>query len=94
MRRKTDRLPRYVLANDLSPSACEAMKINIAYNGVGEDPAAETAERGQNAVSNEGQTSQAAVEPEEQAVNGSAELPYGRRAGCRGKVRVNEGDAW
>ncbi|CAK9786160.1 TRM-domain-containing protein [Cutaneotrichosporon oleaginosum] len=53
-----------VLANDLSASACDAMRRNVALNGVGEG----SAEEGE--------------QPD-----------VGRREGCTGVVRVNEGDA-
>ncbi|GMK57270.1 hypothetical protein CspeluHIS016_0401040 [Cutaneotrichosporon spelunceum] len=56
---------KLVLANDLSASACDAMRRNVALNGVGEEPEGETTEQ-----------------PD-----------VGRREGCTGVVRVNEGDA-
>jgi tRNA (guanine26-N2/guanine27-N2)-dimethyltransferase len=54
---------KVVLANDLSASACDAMRRNVQLNGVGEGEA-------------EGE------QPD-----------VGRREGCNGVVRVNEGDA-
>jgi tRNA G26 N,N-dimethylase Trm1 len=36
---------RVVLANDLSPSACEAMRTNVALNGVAEVPRPPRAKR-------------------------------------------------
>lgn len=76
---------RYVLANDLSPSACEAMRMNVALNGVGEPV--------KKPVNGEGLTE------EESAANGEVSQAeqmerVGRREGCTGHVKINEGDAW
>ena len=78
------------------------MRMNVAYNGVGEDE--EKTENGTGIEHSPGgekedaEEGKAAAKLEEQAVNGNTarneELPNGRRAGCKGKVRVNEGDAW
>lgn len=94
---------RYVLANDISPSACEAMRQNVAFNGVGENVKRRHTET---AVSG---AETAGAETEE---NGDAPGPSfmedgpvsteeaeemkrtGRRPDCRGRVKVNEGDAW
>ena len=94
---------RYVLANDISLSACDAMRMNVAYNGVGEDP-----ERGGMSNGHPKALDDALSVPEDQeervangeAANGAAfgvaetQLPHGRRPGCQGKVKINEGDAW
>jgi len=79
---------KVVLANDLSPSACDAMRMNVRYNGVEEE---EKPVPGVAPVT-------AAVGGVEGApavpVPDTEDLPNGRRPGCKGKVRVNEGDAW
>ncbi|KAK8864245.1 N2,N2-dimethylguanosine tRNA methyltransferase [Kwoniella newhampshirensis] len=106
---------KYVLANDLSPSACEAMRRNIELNGVGEDyeSPAVNGEEGAIPAKEELEKEQAMEEkmelyPEEKASNGThsepaaqAEAPkagepkdsVGRRPNCRGRVKINEGDA-
>ncbi|ORY32579.1 N2,N2-dimethylguanosine tRNA methyltransferase-domain-containing protein [Naematelia encephala] len=77
---------RHVLANDISPSACEAMRQNVALNGVG--PTEEPPSAGDSKVP------QASQEDAEEAVlNGGETDPLGRRPGCHGTVKVNEGDA-
>ena len=101
-----------MLANDLSPSACDAMRVNVRYNGVEEvEKPAPGGGPASNANGTEAAAAQAGV-----AVDGSAQtvdeegsaatqaasssreeteqLPNGRRPGCKGGVRVNEGDAW
>lgn len=60
------------------------MKMNVEYNGVGEEPESEKVEGGE--VSEDRAETSGEIE--------EAELPNGRRPGCKGKVRVNEGDAW
>lgn len=88
---------RVVLANDLSPSACDAMRTNVALNGVGE--ADQVASNG---TAGDGTTEAAEeISPEEQALNEENGEPaavveddMGRRPGCHGYVHVNEGDAW
>lgn len=85
------------------------MRMNVAYNGVGEGPLvsenqtqpAEGPEPGDTAPEPSIATE---LDPEEGAVNGAHQaageealpdhIEYGRRPGCTGKVRVNEGDAW
>ncbi|WWD17458.1 N2,N2-dimethylguanosine tRNA methyltransferase [Kwoniella shandongensis] len=110
---------KYVLANDLSPSACEAMRRNVEFNGVGEDyepPAvdgvegaeAETAVPESEVAVKEDKVTEEKMEldGETKAVNGDkaeAAKPaqaegepkdhVGRRPNCRGRVKINEGDA-
>ena len=76
-----------VLANDLSASACEAMRMNVAYNDAGKSDKPVVEE----------------LSPEEQAMNtengetggsNGAESSSRRRPGCEGFVHVNENDAW
>ncbi|KAL7421561.1 RNA methyltransferase tRNA(m5U54)methyltransferase [Cryptotrichosporon argae] len=69
---------RVILANDLSPSACDAMRQNVALNGVGEDQRPGRAD---------------GADGEEEASNVAEKADLGRREGCSGYVRVNEGDA-
>ncbi len=76
--------------------------MNVAYNGVGDIlPDSNQPE----AVAGESQpTATMELDPEEKALNGGADtavngsgekhLEHGRRSGCKGKVKVNEGDAW
>jgi tRNA (guanine26-N2/guanine27-N2)-dimethyltransferase len=88
---------RTVLANDISHSACEAMRMNVDYNDAGPsapvEAAADSTEAGEPVVP------AAELSPEEQAMNfeegvkGSGE-PSRRRPGCDGYVTVNENDAW
>lgn len=90
MRKSTTDTPRVVLANDLSPSACEAMRMNVAYNDAGKSDKPVVEE----------------PSPEEQAMNVTAgvgaeagagnesESSSRRRPGCEGFVHVNENDAW
>lgn len=94
---------RVVLANDLSSSACDAMRMNVAYNGVGEEDPAVLAEQAQgvgSAASGEGVSNgESKVDAKRAPWSTIKEdenglLPNGRRAECKGKVRVNEGDAW
>ncbi|OCF36687.1 N2,N2-dimethylguanosine tRNA methyltransferase [Kwoniella heveanensis BCC8398] len=129
---------KYVFANDLSPSACEAMKRNVEFNGVGEVPpglpssasktvaeavntgaplaststdeavpiaidGAETEKpKGAESVldttsSNAG--SKSASDKAKKGTDGEAEVheepkdAVGRRPGCKGRVKINEGDA-
>ncbi|WWD02810.1 N2,N2-dimethylguanosine tRNA methyltransferase [Kwoniella europaea PYCC6329] len=102
---------KYVLANDLSPSACEAMRRNVTFNGVGEDslptrkpwqpPVKEDGtstpvENGEGEVKEESTTADVKVESEETAEVEDGLEPkdkVGRRPGCRGRVKINEGDA-
>jgi len=83
----TELISRYVLANDLSPSACEAMRMNVTYNGVQEVPA-EPQTHSAEAAKQNGNVDNATDEVTED------KLTHGRRPGCKGKVRVTEGDAW
>lgn len=81
---------RVVLANDISASACEAMRMNVTYNDAGK-AAKPVVEK---------------LSPEEQAMNaengdiegtgtdGGADSGSRRRPGCEGFVYVNESDAW
>ncbi len=99
---------RLVLANDISGSACEAMRMNVAYNGVAEIPKQATAREKAPAEVKEAVVSEKPAEEvegennEELALNTTIEIAEepsrydeaGRREGCRGRVRVNEGDAW
>lgn len=96
---------KVVLANDLSPSACEAMRRNVAYNGVAEPERLGMPWRGGTSGKEAGAKAdeEKAEEPpaedeeggEEAGMNGLAGnvQRYGRRDGCNGSVRVNEGDA-
>ncbi|WVW83725.1 N2,N2-dimethylguanosine tRNA methyltransferase [Kwoniella bestiolae CBS 10118] len=103
---------KYVLANDLSPSACEAMRRNVAFNGVGEDSlpprkpwqptvreegTAIPAENGEaEEVKVEEKTEEAsAVEEKKEITEDGLEVKdkVGRRPGCKGRVKINEGDA-
>jgi len=76
------------------------MRMNVAYNGVGETPASNEPpnpaddENDQN-VEQEADE-KAEVNPEECTLNGydGPARELGRRPGCKGKVRVTEGDAW
>lgn len=70
---------RTVLANDISPSACDAMRRNVALNGVGEPSQPTPSEAAPTGVTDE-----------EMAENAP---DLGRREGCTGHVKVNEGDA-
>jgi tRNA (guanine26-N2/guanine27-N2)-dimethyltransferase len=86
---------RVVLANDLSPSACEAMRTNVALNGVAEVPRPPRA----NGIVSKAEGVGAEAEAEEEVANkkskeDEAAERTGRREGARGGVRVNEGDAW
>ena len=71
---------RYVIANDLSPAAVEAMQRNVELNGLGEKPQpvseGETVRDGDDAGSEKSKTN----------------LQRGRTIPA--KVRINEGDAW
>lgn len=83
-------LSRVVLANDLSASACESMRMNVEYNDAGKQAKPEAED----------------LSPEEKAMNaengetGGNEVGDGsesssrRRPGCHGFVHVNENDAW
>lgn len=83
--------------------------MNVAYNGVGEEsdplkkPPAPTGSNGH--IAEESYPVVATeVDPEEGDMNGldagkdirpqSSDNENGRRPLCKGKVRVNEGDAW
>jgi tRNA (guanine26-N2/guanine27-N2)-dimethyltransferase len=84
---------RTVLANDISHSACEAMRMNVDYNNAGPsaEPPMETTAAPE---------PPAELSPEEQAMNADnavkqeAGEPSRRRPGCDGYVAVNENDAW
>ncbi|WRT66207.1 N2,N2-dimethylguanosine tRNA methyltransferase [Kwoniella shivajii] len=105
---------KYVLANDLSPSACEAMRRNVEFNGVGEDslrvrtslqPAQDadgSAEERSAADTVEVKKEQplgdeeSKAEPQEVVEAEEGVEPkdrVGRRPDCRGRVKINEGDA-
>ncbi|WVF71628.1 N2,N2-dimethylguanosine tRNA methyltransferase [Kwoniella sp. CBS 6097] len=142
---------KYVFANDLSPSACEAMKRNVEFNGVGEVPpmlptstetvaersgatitdqavpiaidvdgpvAEQTSEveKPLNAVpmetndqikteagssdnANANANADANIKTTDAQAETEAETPVepkdfvGRRPGCKGRVKINEGDA-
>ncbi|WVN88091.1 N2,N2-dimethylguanosine tRNA methyltransferase [Cryptococcus depauperatus CBS 7841] len=100
---------KYVLANDLSPSACEAMRRNIDFNGVGLDyPPSDKAEvvtvstkdelkNGYSGMTNNEESSSRGEVNGTEKTNGEIreELKdeVGRRPGCRGRVKINEGDA-
>jgi tRNA (guanine26-N2/guanine27-N2)-dimethyltransferase len=81
---------RVVLANDLSASACEAMRMNVAYNDAGK-----SAKSAVDELSPEEQAMNAENGGSEEAENGaSSESSSRRRPGCEGFVHVNENDAW
>ncbi|WVQ82169.1 N2,N2-dimethylguanosine tRNA methyltransferase [Cryptococcus sp. DSM 104549] len=142
---------KYVLANDLSPSACEAMKRNVEFNGVGlsyeapkptesavAQPAVETTqtvettttevvqdaaggpvtetvktvetvevketvpataegeakmEVDESAAAVEGETKPRRSKTPEPEVPEEPKDEVGRRPGCKGRVKINEGDA-
>ncbi|WVQ99259.1 N2,N2-dimethylguanosine tRNA methyltransferase [Kwoniella sp. CBS 9459] len=140
---------KYVFANDLSPSACEAMKRNVEFNGVGEAPRAPTdpsvvnpsegfgttandesapiaididvdvpatekpmgeessadaAKEEADPAAAESSTSASQAKPEtateprpqtetETENPGEPKDAVGRRPGCKGRVKINEGDA-
>lgn len=94
-------IPRYVQANDLSPSACDAMRMNVALNGVGE-PMRKNGESSKSAAAQAGaeQAGAGAVAADEEAAaNGQMTEQeqmdrIGRREGAKGFVKINEGDAW
>jgi tRNA (guanine26-N2/guanine27-N2)-dimethyltransferase len=90
-----------VLANDLSASACEAMKMNIALNGVGAEddefkakPKPEQTSEIQPSSEDVNEPSKVDPEDEEGAINAGPSVPSNRREGCTGRVRTNQGDAW
>jgi hypothetical protein len=85
------------------------MKMNVAYNGVGEeepdtqgDKADQIGEPANGEIETgeaEGKTAESEVEAKRPGsygmkVDEHGNLPNGRRPNCKGKVRVNEGDAW
>jgi hypothetical protein len=83
------------------------MKMNIALNGVGEDEPANDAKEEVNGTHEEseernGESSAMANPPDraeesaavEQSVFTGGTSDNGRREGCNGKVRTNQGDAW
>lgn len=80
---------RYVLANDISASACEAMRQNVELNGVGEKNGAGINGTGPH-VTDGGSAGAAESAADEEAEMGR----LGRREGCKGRVKVTEGDAW
>ncbi|OXM81975.1 N2,N2-dimethylguanosine tRNA methyltransferase [Cryptococcus neoformans Bt63] len=95
---------KYVLANDLSPSACEAMRRNVEFNGVGMDYDAPVKQEQEtksevvkmpNEEANEEIKKGGVVEHVEkkQEVQPEVKDEVGRRPGCRGRVKINEGDA-
>lgn len=73
---------RYVIANDLSSSAVEAIKRNVELNDLGPREITPQADEPPAAVQ-DGQGSKAA----HKSANGSSSKNLG-------KVRINEGDAW
>jgi tRNA (guanine26-N2/guanine27-N2)-dimethyltransferase len=71
-----------VIANDLSPEAVVAMKRNVDLNGLGPAPVSAPAP---------------ATEGDMQVDSGPAapvQLTKKEEEAAKGKVRVNEGDAW
>ncbi|ORX36858.1 S-adenosyl-L-methionine-dependent methyltransferase [Kockovaella imperatae] len=87
-----------VLANDLSPSACEAMRMNVAYNGVAEDPLNHPPSKAGPSRTDAAQSQTETEEGSGKTAHGDADssdksIDVGRRAGCDGFVRVTEGDA-
>ncbi|KAL5489901.1 TRM1 [Sanghuangporus weigelae] len=75
-------LVKYVIANDLSPAAVEAMKRNVDLNGLGETSESEPAP----AVSTE-------AEGEKTEDGGEKTQLFTSKGVLSAKVRVNEGDA-
>jgi hypothetical protein len=61
--------------------------MNVTYNGVQEVPAEAPKPAGENAEQT-GDNIKPSDEKEDD------KLSHGRRPGCKGKVRVTEGDAW
>ncbi|WWC89490.1 N2,N2-dimethylguanosine tRNA methyltransferase [Kwoniella dendrophila CBS 6074] len=92
---------KYVLANDLSPSACEAMRRNVTFNGVGEDSfisqrpqaTSETKEEGTPIQVDKPDVKEEKPLEEKQEDGTEIKDKVGRRPGCRGRVKINEGDA-
>jgi tRNA (guanine26-N2/guanine27-N2)-dimethyltransferase len=92
-------IDRLVLANDLSPSACEAMRTNVALNGVAEVVRPPRHDVNGHEPESSAEDKRIRENPEEDAMNRQSKededaAKVGRRKGCRGGVRVNEGDAW
>ena len=78
------------MANDLSASAVEAMKLNVSINGLTPTPAVSTSE---DAVMKTESASEAAeVGKPEGHTKRKTWKPFLEKE--VGKVRVNEGDAW
>jgi hypothetical protein len=76
------RLPpssRYVIANDLSPDAVAAMKRNVNLNKLGPSEAS---------------TSDMQVDTTTTDGTPAAQINKKAQEATKGKVRVNEGDAW
>lgn len=73
------------------------MRTNVAFNGVGETAQGASGASGSTAnngaAPKEGESSASGSATREEEVKSHTE-DVGRRAGCRGRVKVNEGDAW
>jgi len=63
------------------------MRMNVTYNGVQEAPTEAPKPAGESTEQNDDVTKPVEDKAEEK-------LSHGRRPGCKGKVRVTEGDAW
>lgn len=68
--------------------------MNVAYNGVGEDEVeGEASKADEEAGKTEnGESSKSVYKP--LPLDEEGNLPNGRRKDCKGRVKVNEGDAW
>jgi tRNA (guanine26-N2/guanine27-N2)-dimethyltransferase len=82
-----------VLANDISASACEAMRMNVEYNDAGTPPKAATTAAGEELSPEEKEMNDQAVEGESKTED-EKDNTSRRRPGCDGYVTVNESDAW